>query len=224
MISNDPIWILDSDVSCIALYHQTIGLQYPLKVFSTFEEFAAAYRDAEPGHPRLLIIEPEENRTAIANFFSAFLNPQTASHFPQTLVVSRLDEIDMMRFYLRVGVRDYILKPLRPNELVAKIERALLQINNRSILIFRNELDGQQVANLTFRENQILTVLLNKPSRACPRDTLLEAVWNKTLVNRKTLDVHVFNLRRKLRPMGYDILCKEQQLILTKLSPSTTSN
>ncbi len=224
MISNDPIWILDSDVSCIALYHQTIGLQYPLKVFATFEEFATAYRDAEPGHPRLLIVEPEENRAAIANFFSAFLNPQTASHFPQTLVVSRLDEIDMMRFYLRVGVRDYILKPLRPNELVAKIERALLQINNRSILIFRNELDGQQVANLTFRENQILTVLLNKPSRACPRDTLLEAVWNKTLVNRKTLDVHVFNLRRKLRPMGYDILCKEQQLILTKLNPSTTSN
>lgn len=224
MISNDPIWVLDSDASCVSLYHQTIGLQYPLKVFATFQDFAAAFREAEAGHPRLLIVEPEEDRNAIANFFSGFLNPQTATHFPQTLIVSRLDEIDMIRFYLRVGVRDYILKPLRPNELVAKIERALLQINNRSILIFRNELDGQQVANLTFRENQILTVLLNKPSRACGRDTLLEAVWNKALVNRKTLDVHVFNLRRKLRPMGYDILCKEQQLILTKLKSTQIQN
>lgn len=224
MISNDPIWILDSDAACISLYHQTIGLQYPLKVFATFEDFAAAYRDAEPGHPRLLIVEPEEARSAVSNFFSAFPNPQSASHFPQTLIVSRQDDIDLMRFYLRVGVRDYILKPIRPNELVAKIERALLQINNRSILIFRNELDGQQVSNLTFRENQILTVLLNKPSRSCGRDMMLESVWNKTLVNRKTLDVHVFNLRRKLRPMGYDILCKDQQLILTKIKPAQAPN
>jgi DNA-binding NarL/FixJ family response regulator len=224
MVNNDPIWILDSDAACIALYHQTVGLQYPLRVFSTFEEFSAAFREAPQGQPRLLIVEPEEDRAAVSNFFSGFLNPQTSTHFPQTMIVSKLDDIDMIRFYLRVGVRDYILKPLRPNELVAKVERALLQINNRSILIFRNELDGQQVTNLTFREHQILTVLLNKPSRTCPREMLLDAVWNKTLVNRKTLDVHVFNLRRKLRPMGYDILCKGQQLILTKLNTMSARN
>lgn len=223
MVTNEPIWILDSDVACLSMYHQTLGLQYPLKIFATFEEFSVAFRDAEQGHPRLLIVEPEENRSAISNFFSGFLNPESATHFPQTMIVSRVDDLDLMRFYMRVGVKDYILKPIRPNELIAKVERALQQINSRSILIFRNELDGQQVTNLTFREHQILTVLLNKPSRTCPRDILLDAVWNKTLVNRKTLDVHVFNLRRKLRPMGYDIVCREQQLILSKITPKTLS-
>ncbi|RYZ76109.1 MAG: hypothetical protein EOP05_06005 [Proteobacteria bacterium] len=202
MLTNEPIWVLESDVACLSMYHQTLGLQYPLKIFATFEAFAEAFRGADPGHPRLLIVEPEEHKAAITNFFSGFLNPESATHFPQTMIVSRNDDIDLMRFFMRVGVKDYILKPIRPNELVAKVERALQQINSRSILIFRNELDGQQVTNLTFREHQILTVLLNKPARTCPRDIMLDAVWNKTQVNRKTLDVHVFNLRRKLRPMG----------------------
>lgn len=216
MFNVDPIWILESDSSCVALYHQTLGLQYPLQVYSSFEEFSAAYQDAPQGQPRLLIAEPDETNGALANFFRGFANSQ--NRFPETIIVSKQEDVDTIRFFLRVGVRDYILKPLRPNELVAKVERALLQINNRSILIFRNELDGHQVTNLTFREHQILTVLLNGPSKTVGRDALLDAVWNKTLVNRKTLDVHVFNLRRKLRPIGYDILCKDALLHLTKVS------
>ena len=218
MVNVDPIWILDSDIKCIALYHQTLGLQYPLKVFSNFDEFSAEYQKAPKGQPRLLIAEPEDAKTALANFFSGFATSE-GTRFPETLVVSRNDEIDLMRFYLRVGVRDYILKPLRPNELVTKVERALMQINNRSVLIFKNDLDGHQLTDLTFREHQILTVILNKPSRTVKRDELLDAVWNKTLVNRKTLDVHIFNLRRKLRPIGYDIISSQKsELYLARLN------
>lgn len=220
MVTVDAIWILDADAASVALYHQTLGLMYSLVVFQDFESFAAAFRESTPGVPRLLIADPETVREPLANFFRGVLTSENA-YFPETLIVSRLDDIDLMRFYLRSGVRDYILKPLRPNELVAKVERALLQINNRSVLIFRNDLDGQQVPNLTFREHQILTVLLNKPSRTAQRDQLVEAVWSKTLVNRKTLDVHIFNLRRKLRPIGYDILCKDKELYLSKVKSNS---
>jgi DNA-binding NarL/FixJ family response regulator len=213
----EPIWILESDPSCVALYHQTIGLQYPLQVFSNFAEFSAAYQNSESIPPRLLIAEPEDAKVALASFFSGFATTE-GTRFPETLIVSRNDEIDLMRFYLRVGARDYILKPLRPNELVAKVERALMQINNRSVLIFKNDLDGQQLSNLTFREHQILTVLLNRPSRTIDRDKLIDSVWNKTLVNRKTLDVHIFNLRRKLRPIGYDIISQKRELYLSKVN------
>jgi DNA-binding response OmpR family regulator len=216
MVTIDPIWILDSDSECVNLYQQTLGLQYPLRVFPTFETFAKAYASAPAGQPRLLIAEPEDAKSALANFFRGFATSKE-KRFPETLIVSRNDEVDLIRFYLRVGVRDYILKPIRPNELVAKVERALMQIDNRSVLIFKNDLDGNQLTDLTFREHQIMTVFLNSPSRTIERDTLIETVWNKTLVNRKTLDVHVFNLRRKLRPIGYDIVSERQKLYLAKI-------
>lgn len=217
MVMIDPIWILDSDPDCVSLYRQTLGLQYTLRVFSTFESFAKAYASAPEGQPRLLIAEPEDAKSALANFFRGFAT-ENDKRFPETLIVSRNDEVGLMRFYLRLGVRDYILKPIRPNELVAKVERALLQIDNRSVLIFKNDLDGHQLVDLTFREHQIMTVFLNSPSRTIDRDALIERVWAKTLVNRKTLDVHVFNLRRKLRPIGYDIVSDRQRLYLSKLS------
>ena len=213
----DPIWVLDSDTECVNLYQQTLGLQYPLRVFANFDLFADAYKSAPDGQPRLLIAEPEDAKSALANFFRGFANAKEM-HYPETLIVSRNDEVDLIRFYLRVGVRDYIFKPIRPNELVAKVERALTQIDNRSVLIFKNDLDGHQLSDLTFREHQIMTVFLNASSRRIDRDTLIETVWAKTLVNRKTLDVHVFNLRRKLRPIGYDIVSERQRLHLSKLS------
>ncbi len=216
MITVAPIWILDSDLECVNLYQQTLGLQYPLRVFPNFESFADAFASASEGQPRLLLVEPEDAKSALANFFRGFANAKE-KRFPETLIVSRNDEVDLIRFYLRVGVRDYILKPLRANELVAKVERALMQIDNRSVLIFKNDLDGHQLSDLTFRENQIITVFLNSPSRTIDRDSLIETVWSKTLVNRKTLDVHVFNLRRKLRPIGYDIISERQKLYLSKL-------
>jgi len=218
MVKPDPIWILDSDTSSVTLYHQTLGLLYPLHIFENFEQFIAAFREAPKGQPRLLIVEPDNDKDALANFFRGIATSE--KHFPETLIVSRIEDIDTMRFYLRTGVRDYILKPLRPNELVSKVERSLMTIDSRSVLIFRNDLDGQQVPNLTFREHQILTVLLNKPSRTAQRDQVIESVWSKTLVNRKTLDVHIFNLRRKLRPIGYDVLCRDKELYLAKLNPN----
>jgi hypothetical protein len=36
-------------------------------------------------------------------------------------------------------------------------------------------------------------------------------------VNRKTLDVHLFNLRRKLRPLSYDVLCQDQIFSLRRV-------
>lgn len=214
MTKSESIWILDSDTSCIPLYHQTLGLRYAVETFADFNSFASAFRERTP---RLIIADPEVARDQLANFFrSVSVNEKKA--FPDTVIVTRLDEIELIRFYLQNGARDYLLKPLRPNELVAKVEHLFQKLDNRSVLIFRNNLDGQDVQNLTFREHQILTVFLNSPSRLISRDEMIDTVWNKTMVSRKTLDVHVFNLRRKLRPIGYDILCKDRDLYLSKLS------
>lgn len=222
MSTQEPIWILDSDPNCVALYHQTLGLQYPLKVFAEFSQFAEAFHAASVS-PRLLIADPENARGSMSEFFSAFSGTSSTKTLPETIIVSRLDEIELIRFFLKTGVRDYILKPLRPNELVAKAERALLGMESRFQPILRNEFDGIQISELTFREHQILTVLLTRDNRTASREELHDSVWKNMNVNRKTLDVHLFNLRRKLRTYGYDIYCKGTMFSLEKVKATAAS-
>ncbi len=205
----DLIWILDNDPACVSLYQQTLGLQYQVRAFMKLDELRTALAQAREGEPRLLIADPESTQL-LAQIFKANRQVAPGLQIPDTLIVSKIDDLELMRFYLKTGARDYLLKPIRPNELIAKVERALSQISNREILILRNDLDGIQVGDLTFREHQLLTIFLSRPNRSVSRDELYNAIWSKVTVNRKTLDVHLFNLRRKLRPHGYDIVCLEQ--------------
>jgi DNA-binding response OmpR family regulator len=216
-LENDPIWILDSDESSVLLYQQTLGLRYPLQVFSCFEKFSSAFESANTGSPKLLVADPETSRESFSMLFKNLCAPGSNRTMPETIIVSRLDDIELIRFFLRVGARDYILKPLRPNELVAKVERSFLRLDGGTARILRNDIDGLEVNDLTFREHQILTVLLNAIDRSAQREFLYEAIWSKTAVNRKTLDVHLFNLRRKLRPFSYDIVCRGAVFKLVQL-------
>ena len=212
------IWILDGDKTCVTLYQQTLGLQYRLRIIETLEDLAVAIENL----PRtveampLLIADPDTTQGSLGEFFRRRQNSGQAVRLPECMIISKLDDLNLMRFYLKSGVRDYLLKPIRPNELVAKVEKALQAISQSEIQILRNDLDGQEVKDLTFREHQLLTLFLSRPDRAVKRDELYDAIWSKVTVNRKTLDVHLFNLRRKLRPHGYDIVCLSQLFTLSK--------
>ncbi len=213
------IWILDNDRTCSALYQQTLGLQYRLRILESLDELLEAMAGQATSNHReswLLIADPEHSRGSLNDFFKKGTSGGSPNRLPECLITSRVDDLNLMRFYLKAGARDYLLKPIRPNELVAKVERALHQINNREILILRNDLDGLEVSDLTFREHQLLTIFLSREDRSVKRDELYGAIWSKVNVNPKTLDVHLFNLRRKLRPLGYDILCQNQLFSLCK--------
>jgi len=229
-IHNDLIWTLDGDPSCVSIYQQILGLQYQVRAFATVNEFLEALVLAEP--PRLLIADPGNTRGSLLESFRRIRDvtqPSTGpTHngnlkLPEFIIISTVDDLDLIRFYLKAGARDFLFKPIRANELVAKVEWVLHQISNREVLILRNDLDGISINDLTFREHQILTVLLSRPERSVRRDDLHEAVWAKVAVNKKTLDVHLFNLRRKLRQHGYDIFCREQMFSLAKQDRPKTS-
>lgn len=224
-IQQDLIWILDADPSSVSMYNQTLGLQYNIRSFDSLVGFTEALHQVGDLSPKLVLADPENIRGPLADFFKSTKETASGSvrRMPDCLVVSRIDDLELMRLYLRIGVRDYILKPLRPNELVSKVEKALLQISNREILILRNDLDGIQISDLTFREHQLLTIFLSRPNRSVLREELYGAIWNNVTVNRKTLDVHLFNLRRKIRPHGYDIVCIGSIFTLAKTSQEPPS-
>lgn len=146
---------------------------------------------------------------------------RSESGVPIIMVTAKSEEIDAV-VGLEVGADDYVSKPYRLRELVARI-RALLRrvaINGTSpVLGFDSDepvlrvgglhldserhevaVDGVQV-KLPLKEFQILTLLMRNPGRVVTRDTFIDRVWGYDYVgDTKTLDVHIKRLRAKIEP------------------------
>ena len=59
-------------------------------------------------------------------------------------------------------------------------------------------LSGLTISNLTKKEVQLLELFVNKKNKKVLKSEILELVWKDIKVNSKTLDVHFYNLRKKL--------------------------
>lgn len=139
------------------------------------------------------------------------------SDVPIIIVSAKSAEIDMV-VALEVGADDYVTKPFRMRELVARIGAVLrrrtsdrigmaaesdserLVVNGVVLDTERREaiVDGLMV-ELTRKEFDLLGVLMENAGRVLERWVLIERVWGHDYVgDTKTLDVHVKRLRSKI--------------------------
>lgn len=65
--------------------------------------------------------------------------------------------------------------------------------------------DGETFATLTVKELQIFTILFKNFNQYVSRKKIFEEAWKGTNVSTKTLDVHLFNLRKKIINSGLRI-------------------
>lgn len=130
---------------------------------------------------------------------------------PVLILTARADEVDMV-VGLDAGADDYVTKPFRLAELLARV-RALLR-RAGSDLTDADELEAQDVRidvgahrafqsnrelHLTAKEFELLRVLVRDAGSVVPRDVLMREVWGSDPTgSTKTLDMHVSWLRRKL--------------------------
>lgn len=123
---------------------------------------------------------------------------------------------------LSMGADDYVAKPFRPRELVARIhaairrahpERTVLRLGRVAIDPDRAhvELDGQEVA-LSALEYRLLLLFAKNAGRLVTRDMMREALWDDAgaYVEENTLSVYIKRLRDKLEDDPSD-----PQLIIT---------
>jgi len=135
------------------------------------------------------------------------------SRVPIIMVTARNSEIDAV-VGLEVGADDYVSKPYRLRELVARIRAALRRaprdqpVPSASVLEVgdvRLEPESHEVfvrgdlVTLPLKEFELLEVLLDNAGRVVTRDSLIDRVWGPHYVgDTKTLDVHVKRLRSKI--------------------------
>jgi DNA-binding response OmpR family regulator len=129
------------------------------------------------------------------------------------VVTARTDEADAVRA-LDGGADDFVVKPFRPVELLARLRAHLrrrgetgppelragpVRLDQRS----RRAWVGESEIALRPKEHELLAVLVAGAGGAVRRETLMEQVWDEHWSgSTKTLDVHVANVRRKLADAG----------------------
>ncbi len=127
-----------------------------------------------------------------------------------TLVVTSRDDEDTVVAALQAGADDYVVKPPKPLELLARVaalaRRAksgglpVLRLGAFEIDVQRQQLsvDGATVA-MTQKEFDLTTCLFQSPGKLLSRDHLLNKVWGiHADVDTRTVDTHVSRLRKKL--------------------------
>lgn len=132
------------------------------------------------------------------------------SNVPAVVVTSRNAEEDIVRA-LREGADDYICKPVRPKELIARLEtvtrreeeaprddilefgRIRIDVTSRKIL-----LNNVPVA-LSLKDFDLAVFLFRNLGRVLSRRQIVTAVWGTDVdVTSRSLDTHVSRLRTKL--------------------------
>jgi len=134
-----------------------------------------------------------------------------ASTVPIIIVSAKGEEVDMV-LMLEIGADDYVTKPYRLRELVARIRAVLRRhetpsapLDSESVVEhgpIRLDVDarrcfvaGEEVM-LRKKEFALLLLLLQNPGRVLTRDVLIDRVWGSDYVgDTKTLDVHIKRLR-----------------------------
>jgi two-component system response regulator RegX3 len=136
---------------------------------------------------------------------------------PIIMVTAKGAEIDTV-VGLEVGADDYITKPYRMRELVARMRAvlrrapgeatgALDDLDASTLVVGDVVLDPEQhkvlvrgaEVGMPLKEFELLHLLLANAGRVLPRETLIDRVWGTDYVgDTKTLDVHIKRLRTKI--------------------------
>ena len=128
---------------------------------------------------------------------------------PIVMLTAKSDTIDVV-VGLEAGADDYIVKPFKPKELVARIRARIrrneeptpagLQIGDLAIDVTGHSVRrGEESLSLTPLEFDLLLCLARKPGQVFTREALLEEVWGyRHSADTRLVNVHVQRLRAKI--------------------------
>jgi DNA-binding response OmpR family regulator len=132
---------------------------------------------------------------------------------PILILSAKTEEIDVV-VGLEIGADDYIVKPFRPRELLARIAAHLRKSRQdedresdgrmvfRDLVIDANErrvYRGDEEIQLTHTEFDLLAFLASNAGKVLSREKILNSVWGYEYpIETRVIDVHVRNLRRKI--------------------------
>jgi DNA-binding response OmpR family regulator len=200
------ILIVDDEKRLVSLVESYLTQEgYRVKTAHNGQEALAVARSEKPDLIVLDVMMPEMDGYE-------FIRRHRAEHnTPIILLTARVDDEDKV-VGLEVGADDYITKPFRPRELVARVRAVLrragesepradvlraldvsLDRSTRSVQI------GERAVDLTPSEFDLLAAMMGSPGRVFSRLDLLDIIQGVRYEGyERTIDTHVKNLRGKI--------------------------
>ncbi len=204
------IYCLEDDDAIRNLILYTLNAAgFQARGFTESGAFWAALDDQMPQLVLLDIMLPGEDGIHVLRKLRA--RPATAS-LPVIITTAKGAEFDKV-VGLDQGADDYLVKPFGMMEMISRIKAVLRRAAPQEVpeVLCVGALtldpaehtvcvDGQRVM-LTFKEYELLHLLMANPGRAFDRDALLRQVWDTEYAGEtRTVDVHIRSLRAKLGP------------------------
>ncbi len=178
--------------------------------------------EAEDGEKGLEVYEENKNKISLIlldvmmpklDGWSVLRQIRQESKVPIIMLTARGEEQDEL-FGFELGVDEYISKPFSPKILVARVEAILKRTNPEEkevqdyggIEIDKEgrtvKVDGKPI-ELSLREYELLTYLVDNKNIALSRDKILNNVWNYDYYgDSRTIDSHIKKIRHKLGKKG----------------------
>jgi len=170
-----------------------------------------ALRQVEQSHPSLVLLEVTLPDGAGFDVCRELRKVDPA--VPVIMMSARSEEIDVV-VALEIGADDYVGKPLRLRELVARMTAHLRRTRFESAEAMRSRLEfrdlvidvnerrtyksGKEV-ELTHTEFDLLTFLASNAGKVLSREKILNSIWGYEYpIETRVIDVHIRNLRRKI--------------------------
>ena len=134
------------------------------------------------------------------------------------IVITAKDELDDKINLLTSGADDYIIKPFQIEEVIARIQVQMRhaskepeadRLTYRKMVLDRTSrrvtVEGKVLEDITKQEFSILELLMKHPRQVFGKEDIFEYAWDEPYVGEtKTLDVHISNIRKKIKAVTDD--------------------
>lgn len=206
------IYILEDDLNIQEIEAYALkNSGYQTECFGCAKEF---YKRISEKIPRLVLLDimlPDADGLDVLRRLRT--TPETRK-LPIILVTAKTSEIDKVKG-LDVGADDYITKPFGIMELISRVKALLRRsayaeeekflslgsvfMDDEKHAVFVND----NICELTYKEYELLKLLMLNAGIVTPRDTIMERVWGIDFEGEsRTLDMHIKTLRKKLGDAG----------------------
>jgi two-component system, OmpR family, response regulator VicR len=214
------IAIIEDDLRIIGVLKLTIKMRWPLAIFVT----------CQTGQDGILLVEKEKPSLIMLDLglpdidgLEVLKQIRTFSDTPVVILTVRREERDIVEG-LELGADEYIVKPFRQMEILARIQCIIrrkygqtdespLTIDGLNLVPIKRRLvyQGKEIL-LTLSESKIMETLMHNAGRTVSTSTLAESIWGESYPGcENAIRVYMRRLRTKLETEP-----SSPQLILTK--------
>lgn len=207
-MAGERILVVDDELAISELVSEALKRQ-GFRV-ETASDGDSALEKAETTLPDLILLDLMLPKLDGWEVCRRLKNQPSTKRIPIMMLTARRDEREVIAG-LEIGADDYLKKPFSLGELVARVKALIRrslpeQANEKSVQVGPLKMDfvreeaflSGSLLSLSPTEYRLLEILARYPGRMVSRDELLAKVWGYVVGDTRTVDVHVFRLRRKI--------------------------